>query len=105
MAEMAAATGAENLGTGHAEAAVAKFGDVFLRVGLEEAGPAGARIELRPGGEEREATSGAEVDSLFVVIEEVAAKGWFGSLGPEDAVGRGAELFLPFGVGFDNAGR
>ena len=40
-----------------------------------------------------------------MVIEEVAAEGGLGSLGAEDAVGGGAELFFPFGVGFDNAGR
>ena len=39
-----------------------------------------------------------------MVVEEVAAEGRLGSLGAKDAVGGGAQLPLPCGIGLDDAG-
>jgi len=105
MAEVAAAAGAKDLGAFHAEGSVREFLDVFLRKGQEETRPASARVELGIGGKERESASGTEIDPVFVIIEEVAAEGGFRSLGPENAIGGGAELLFPLSVSFDDAGR
>ena len=104
MAEVAAAAGAEDLGTDHAEGGITEFGDVLRGKGAVEAGPSGAGVELGAGGKERQAATGAEVDAILVVIEKVAAEGSLGSLGPQDAVGGGSELLFPFGVSLDDTG-
>lgn len=105
MAEVAATAGAEDLGAFHAEGGVGVLEDILFGKGTEEARPASARVELGIGGKERESASCAEIDAVLVIIEEVTAEGRLCSLGAKDAVGGGAELFLPFGIGFDDAGR
>jgi len=105
MAKMATTAGAENFRAIHAEGSVGMLLDVLLGKGLEEAWPAGARVELGIGGKEREGTSGAEIDPVLVIIEEVAAEGRLGSLGAENAIGGGAELLFPRSISFDDAGR
>ena len=61
-------------------------------------------MELRAGGKERQIAPGAEVDAGLVIIQQVPTEGGLGSLRAQDAVRFGSQLFLPLGVGFDNAG-
>ena len=104
MPQVAVAASAEDLGTGHAERYIAYLGDILRGEGLVKAGPAGAGVELRAGGKERQAAAGAEIDPILVVIQQVAAEGSLGALGPENAVGGSAELLLPFGVRLHHTG-
>jgi len=104
MAKVAAAAGAEDLGTGHAERYIADLGYVLRSEGPVETGPACARVELRAGGKEWQATAVTKVNAILVVIEQVAAEGSLGPLGPQNAVGSRAKLFLPLGIGFHDSG-
>ena len=69
-----------------------KLDDIFLGKGLKETGPAGATVELCLRGKERKIAAGTEIDTLLVVIEEVAAEGGLGTLGADDPVGGVTEL-------------
>ena len=104
MPQVAVAASAEDLGTGHAERYIAYLGDVLRGEWHVEAGPAGAGVELRAGGKERQAAAGTEIDPILVVIEQVAAEGSLGPLGPQNAVGSRAKLLLPLGVRLHDTG-
>ena len=104
MTEVAATASAEDLGADHAVSGVTDLGDVLLGKGLVEAGPARAGVELRARSEEWQVAAGAEIDAIPVVIQQVTAEGGLGPLGAEDAVGRGAELLLPRGIGLHDTG-
>ena len=104
MAKVATAASTENLSPDHAERAIADLGDIFWGERPVEAGPAGAGVELRAGGKERQAATGTEIDAFLVVIEQVAAEGRLGPLGPQNPVGGGAKLLLPLGIGLYNTG-
>src|SRR5690606_16995029 len=80
MAKVAAAARAYDLGADHAVAGVADAADVRLVVGLEEAGPAGARIELGGGPEQRQSAQPAHVGALALVVQEYAAERALGAV-------------------------
>src|SRR3546814_20923748 len=73
---------------GHGEAAVLFRRDRGGRDRLEEAGPAGAAVELRLGAEQRVAAAGTDIGAL--VLAGVVLTGE-GALGPLEAAD--AELF------------
>src|SRR5258706_5727184 len=99
VAEMRRAAGAEDLGAPHPVAAVLPGDDVLGRDGLEEARPAGARVEFGLGGKKRKRAAHAGVDPVAFVVEEQAAESRFGALAARDLVLAGRQLALPFGVG------
>ena len=103
MAQVTAATGAEDLGADHAVGGISQFGDVLLGEGLVEARPTGSGMKLGARREEREVAAGAKVDAGLVIIEQVAAEGDLGSLGSQNAVGFEAKLFFPLGIGLHHA--
>lgn len=102
MAQMPPASCAEDLGTNHAEGSIADLRDVSRCEGTVEAGPSRAGVELRTRGKEWKFASGTEIDTILVIIEEVTAEGGLGSLGTQDAVDGGTELFLPLDIGLHN---
>lgn len=102
MAEVPVAASAQNLRPPHAVADVGVGGDVFLRNGLEEAGPARAGIELGVGGEERQVAADAGVDAGLLVIIEGSAEGAFGPLAARDLVLFLGQLRPPLLVGLDD---
>ena len=59
--------------------------DVLGIDGLEEAGPAGAGLELRVAREEGEAAEAAGVGAVLFVVEEEAAAGALRAVVEEDA--------------------
>src|SRR5262249_19027763 len=102
VAEVSAAAGAEDLGALHAVGAVGVLVDVGGVKGLEEAGPAGAGVELGVALEERQAAEAADVDAVELVVGEVAAEGRLGALGEDDLGLVGGELLgelLDLGAG------
>src|SRR3546814_19142676 len=85
---MGVAACAQRLVAAHEEAAVLFLRDRAGRDRLEEAGPAGAAVELRLGAEQRVAAAGADIGAL--VLAGVVLTGE-GALGPLEAAD--AELF------------
>src|SRR5712671_4930253 len=80
VAEVAATAGASDLGAGHAVAMVLDERDLGAVDRLEEAGPAGARLELRLRREKRQSAQAADVGPLLLVVDQVAAKRWLGAV-------------------------
>ena len=68
-------SGAEDLDTLHAVAAVRVGDDVPGRNRLEEARPAGAGVELGGRGEQRQAAADAGVDAVALLSSRVPQKG------------------------------
>jgi len=83
--KMAATVGADNLSALHSESAVG-MSSHSTRHGIEESGPAAARLELVVGLVERSLTASTGVDTLGGhVLVKVAAVGGLGALFAEDA--------------------
>src|SRR6516162_6258620 len=78
VAEMASAARAHFLHPDHSIAGVAQAADVRLVVRLEEARPAGPRVELRARTEKRQAAEAARIDAFAMIIEKDTAKGGLG---------------------------
>ena len=74
MAEMAITASAQDLRTNHAVAAVCMRNDVLLGHGLEEAGPAGAGVELAIRGEQGQPAADTAVDPVALIVQERAAE-------------------------------
>src|SRR5262249_9779109 len=104
VAEVAAAARAQDLGAAHAVAAVLRVDDILGADGLEEARPAGARLELRAGGEERQGAAHAGVDAVALVVEEQPAERRLGALAARHLVLLLRELAFPLGVAFLDLG-
>jgi hypothetical protein len=99
---MRIAAGADDFHPHHAVAAIHDGLHIFLCHGLEKTGPAGAGIELRPGGKEGQVAADAVIDAGLVIVVENAAEGRLRALAARDAVLLVGELLLPFFVGFDD---
>ncbi|KAG0756563.1 hypothetical protein G6F22_020255 [Rhizopus arrhizus] len=80
MAPLAATAGAGDLGADHAVAGIADFAHMRRVERGEEAGPAGAGIELGARAEQRQRTQPAAVDTLALVVEEDSAERRFGAV-------------------------
>ncbi len=104
VAEVTSAAGAEDLGTYHAQGDITDFRDVFGGKRTVEAGPPGAGVKLRAGGEEWQSAAGAEVNAILVVIQQIPAEGGLGALGPQHAIGGRTKLLLPLGIGLHDEG-
>src|SRR5882724_8185573 len=103
MAEMAVAASAQNLRADHAVAAVCMRDNVLLGHKLEEAGPAGAGVELAMGGEQGQPTADTAVDPLALVVQERAAERSLSALATSNLKLFGCELMTPLRVGLDDA--
>src|SRR6202166_1921722 len=98
VAEMAAAAAAMDLGPQHAEGAVLSLADgIFQR--LIEARPAGAALEFRLRGEQRQVAAGAGEDALAMFLEQRARARPFGALLAQDLVLLRRQLRAPFRIG------
>ena len=74
VAEVAVAARAQDLDAHHAVAAIRLGRDVLVGDRLEEARPAGARIELGVRREQRQPAADARVDAAALVVEQRAAE-------------------------------
>src|SRR3954467_9536330 len=102
MAEMAAALGAQHLGTDHAVADVPLLVDMALDGGLGEAGPAAAGIELRVGLEQHIAAAGAGIGAGAVVLLIFAGEGTLGRLLAQHCVLHRRQLAAPLLFALDD---
>src|SRR5688572_33253036 len=98
---MSVAAGAGDLGAHHAVTRVGYLGHAVGLDRLEEAGPAGARLELLAGAEQLQAASRARVNAGVVVVPELAGAGPLGPLLAQDAVLLGREAPAPLRVALD----
>lgn len=99
MAEVAAASGAEDLGPFHAQAVIGRLVHVPVVAGRGETRPAAARVVLVPRGKERRAAPRAVIRPGLEMIRLLAGMRRFRALLPQDTISLGAELFAPFRVG------
>ena len=84
VAEMAVAARAQDLDAHHAVAAIRLGRDVLVGDRLEEARPAGARIELRVRRKQRQPAADARVDAGALVVEQRAAERPLGAVRARD---------------------
>src|ERR1700686_5251601 len=85
VAEVAAAAAAVDFGPQHSEGTVFGLADRVLQR-LIEARPAGAALEFRLRGEQRQVTAGAGEDALAMLLEQRARTGPLGALLAQDLV-------------------
>ncbi len=95
MAEVAAARGADDLGAGHPVARVDTRLDRVELGGLDEARPAGARVELRIRAEELRPAPGTAVDPGLLGVGVRAREGPLGRLLPKHGVLLRREALAP----------
>src|SRR5581483_326046 len=105
VAEVRAAAAALDLGADHAVARVLDLGDGVLVERLPEARPAGARLELGLGREERLPAADAAVGARVVVVPVSAGEGPLGALVARDLELLLRELRAPLGLGLDDLAR
>ena len=84
--EMTAATAAGHLRSNHPVAAVLVLDDLPFGGRLGEAGPAGARVELRVRDEQLRAAAGASVDPRPLLVPVGTREGALRALLPQDVV-------------------
>src|SRR3984957_3311650 len=97
--EMAAAAAAMNFGSYHAQGAVFGLADgVFKR--LIKARPAGAALEFRLRGKQRQIAAGTGEDAFAVLLEQRARPRALGAFLAQDFILLRGELGAPFRVGF-----
>ena len=95
VAEMAIAARAQDLDAHHAVAAIGLGRDVLVGDRLEEARPAGARIELRVRRKQRQPATDARIDAGALVVEQRAAERPLGAMRARDRELLRRQLFLP----------
>src|SRR5471032_985039 len=96
--EMAAAAAAVNFGAQHPEGAVFGLADGVLER-LVKTRPAGAALEFRLRGEQRQVAAGAGKDALAVLLEQRARSRTLGAFLAQDFILLRRQLRAPFGVG------
>ena len=74
MTEVAVTPATADLGAYHPMAAILHVPDMVTIVRFEEARPAGARLELRTGVEQRQAAQATSVDTCCLVMEQRSAE-------------------------------
>src|SRR5580698_3682626 len=104
MAEMRVAEAARDRGARHAERKVADLAHVFLRNGLPEAGPAGARLEFGLGAEQGRGAANAAIEAFVVIVPIFAGIGAFRARMARYFERIGGQLLLPLGIRFDDDG-
>src|ERR1017187_2429707 len=97
--EMAAASAAMNFGPQHPKGAVFGLADGVLER-LIKARPAGAALEFRLRGEQRQVATGAGEDALAMLLEQRARPRALGALLAQDLILLRRQLRAPFRIGF-----
>src|ERR1035438_877786 len=92
---------AQRFGAHHPKAGIGFLGDILLGDRRPEAGPAGTRLELGVGGEQRVATAYTAVDALIVQLVVLAGEGRLRAFLAGDRKLLGSELALPSFVALD----
>ncbi len=100
VAQVAVAAGAQDFDPQHPVAAIGVRRHVLVGHRLEEARPAGARVELRVRGKERQAAADARVDAVPLVVEQRAAERPLGPMRARNLELLGRQLLPPLGLGF-----
>jgi hypothetical protein len=100
--EMGVTPSAEHFGTAREEAVIRFRFHVGFSDGSVKARPTGAGFKFGLGAEQRHTTTNALVDTGFVIVPILPREGPFGSFFSRNSKLFRCELFLPFGVGFDN---
>src|ERR1700716_2183749 len=96
--EMAAAAAAVNFGPQHPKGAVFGLADGVLER-LVKAWPAGAALEFRLRGEQRQVAAGAGEDALAMLLEQRARTRALGALLAQDFILLRRQLRAPFRIG------
>src|ERR1700686_2031352 len=96
--EMAAAAGAMNFGPQHPEGAVFGLADGVVER-LIKTRPAGAALEFRLRGEQRQVAAGAGEDTLAMLLEQRARSRTLGALLAQDVILLRRQLRAPFRIG------
>src|SRR5713226_4268549 len=94
---MRVAAGAARLGPNHAVAGIFVLHDVFFIRGSVEARPAGARIKLGSGIEQRRSAADAAIRARIFRLPILSGEGRLGASLPRDAVLLGSQFLLPLG--------
>src|SRR5258707_7964450 len=97
MPQMRVAAGAACLGPNHAVAGILVFHDIFFVCGSVEAWPAGARINLCCGIEQRRSAADAVIPARIFRLPILSGEGRLGASLPRDAVLLGSQFLLPLG--------
>src|SRR5260370_12189854 len=98
VAEMAAAAAAVNFGPQHPKSTVFGLADGVLER-LIKTRPAGAALEFRFRGEQRQIAAGAGEDALAMLLEQRARTGALGPFLAQDFVLLRRQLRAPFRIG------
>src|SRR3984893_3213699 len=85
------------LGPNHAVAGILVLHDVFFVRGSVEAWPAGARIKLCRGIEQRRSAADAVIRTRILRLPILSGEGRLGASLPRDAVLFGSQFLLPLG--------
>src|SRR5476649_674698 len=96
--EVAAAATAMNFGPQHSKGAVFGLADGILQR-LIKTRPAGAALELRLGGEQRQVAAGASEGALAMLLEQRTRSRAFGAFLAQDFILLRRQLRAPFRVG------
>src|SRR6267143_1770769 len=96
--EMAAAAAAVDFGSQHPEGAVFGLADGVLER-LIKTRPAGAALEFRLRGEQRQVAAGAGEDALAMLLEQRARSRTLGALLAQDVILLRRQLRAPFRIG------
>ena len=102
MPEMRATAGAVDFGAAREQAIVCFGADVTFDHGLKETWPAGAGIKFGVGSEQVEIAGDTPIQPRLMIVPIGSAERPFGASFARDPVLLGRELFLPFGLGFDD---
>lgn len=95
VSEMTSTIAAHHFVAHHPGAAVGNDRHRRVRQGIEKAGPAGARLELRVGRKQFLMAGSAEVDTLCMIIPVFACKRALGALLPQHVVLHGGQFLFP----------
>src|SRR3990172_149440 len=93
--EVPLAIAADDLDSPHSVAPVLYLFDLVPVEGVVKTGPSGTRIELGGVGKQFRAATGADVDTLRLVVQVLSREGRLGAFLPEHPVLIGAQLLLP----------
>src|SRR6202011_6262879 len=94
---MRVAACAAGLGPNHAAAGILVLHDVFFVCGSVEAWPAGARIKLCRGIEQRRSAAHAVIRARIFRLPILSGEGRVGGSLPRDPVLLGSQFLLPLG--------
>ena len=98
MAEMPPAARAQRFGTHHSVTCILFLDDRCGFSGCGKARPARSAIEFRLAVEQGKAASGAQIDSIVMIVVKPSGKGGFRSCFAQDKILLGRKPIMPFGI-------